>query len=1155
MALLAACSNQKNTAQSRWWHSFTAKYNTYYNGSVAYIDGALEKENGNQDNFTEMIPLYTVGNKQSRELGKGNFDRAIEKSQKAIKRHSIKKRPEWTKTRKKTEKDIEWLSRKEYNPFLWKAWLMMGKSQFMKGDFDEAASTFAFMARMYSGQKDIYGKARAWLAKCYIEQDWLYDAEDVIKKMQRDSIDWRAQKEWNYTFADYYIHTKQWDEAVSYLKKVIKRESRNKQKAREYFLLGQIYSIQGKNDEAYKAYRSCARCNPPYQLDFNARIAMTEVAAEKDAKGMISLLKRMARNDNNKEYLDQVYYAIGNIYLAQKDTTNAISAYEKGNEKATRSGIEKGVLLLKLGDIYWQKEKYSDAKRCYGEAIGLLDKERDDYEQLSNRSKILDELVPYTDAIHLNDSLLALSVMPETERNAAIDRVIEALKKKEKEEKDKAAEANAQNGQNNGNNPANNRNMVNGRQNPNQNNNNQNSTFYFYNQMAVNQGKQQFQKIWGRRENVDDWQRSNKTVVTQSPIDLQDDANLTDEQRDSIAAAEAKQDSIDNVKEKPEDDPHKREYYMLQIPFEQTQKDDCHKTIADGLYNSGVIFKDKLDNLPLSQKQFNRLLQDYPAYEKNADVYYHNYLLYSRLYETYEANKYLQLLKDSFPDHEYTKILSDPYFKENAIHGVALEDSLYAATYDAFKANRFAEAYENYRISTDRYPLGANRDKFVFIHGLTKLNDGDSKTCLEDMQTVVDKFPNSGVQPLAGMIINGVKAGRTLHGGRFDMGDIWSRRAYTMSDSDSIAKREFLPDLKVPYTFLFAYNPDSIQNENKLLFELARFNFTTFMVRNFEIQIENVDGLHRMLVNGFQSYQEARQYARQLYEQSELIPQLAAKARPIIISDSNLELLGTQYSYNDYEKFYETHYVPLKISTIQLLNEPIIENRNADDLDPEPEKKPEPQEGDEDGFDAGNQQGSEPQDDGFVIPEETPQNTETPEKTDDLDLPVNQDVPETPVATEPTQPQNNNNSNETEVVAEPEQPQNNNNVNETEVVAEPEQPQTPVKVENQNTDIDNVVVEPEQPQNNNNSNETEVVVEPEQPQTPVNENEDSFEIQTDDNNIGNEDDEIIVVFDDDDNTNSNTEDDVIITDDDTPATPKKKDATELENEFFEVEDF
>ena len=143
--VITACSTQKNTAKSRWWHSFNTRYNTYYNGAVAYIEGSLEKENGNRDNYTELIPLYTVGNKASKTLGKGNFDRAIEKSQKAIKLHSIKKRPEWNKNRKKNARDIEWLSRREYNPFLWKAWLLMGRSQFHQGAFEDAASTFAYM--------------------------------------------------------------------------------------------------------------------------------------------------------------------------------------------------------------------------------------------------------------------------------------------------------------------------------------------------------------------------------------------------------------------------------------------------------------------------------------------------------------------------------------------------------------------------------------------------------------------------------------------------------------------------------------------------------------------------------------------------------------------------------------------------------------------------------------------------------------------------------------------------------------------------------------------------------------------------------------------------------------------------------------------------
>lgn len=912
LLITAGCSTEKNTAQSRWWHSFNARYNTYYNGTLAYIDGSLEKETGNKDNFTEMIPLYTVGNKASRDFGKSNFDRAIEKSQKAIKLHSIKKRPQWTKSRRKTEKDIEWLNRKEYNPFLWKAWMLMGRSQFMKGSFDEAASTFAYMSRLYSTQPAIYGRARAWLAKCYIEEGWIYDAEDVITKIKRDSLHWRAVKEWDYTYADYYIHTKRYAEAIPYLRKVIKHEMRRKQRAREWYLMGQLEAALGHKENAYKAYKRVIRLNPPYELEFNARIAMSEVMAGTQSKKMIRRLKRMAASDNNKDYLDQVYYAIGNIYILQKDTANAIAAYEKGNKKSTRNGIEKGVLLLTLGNIYWDKEDYSNAGRCYGEAIGLLDKERDDYEQLSERSKVLDELVPYTDAIHLQDSLQTLAKMPEAERNKAIDRVIEALKKKEKEERDAQAEINAQQqmaqqgGMNNMNNA---NNMMN-------NTTDKSGKWYFYNPTAVSQGKATFQKMWGRRENVDDWQRVNKTVVS-----LNDNpAEMTDEMRDSIAAAEAAADSLENVMDSAQNNPHKREYYLKQIPFTEEQVAESNKIIEDGLFHSGIIFKDKLDNLPLSEKNLRRLTDNYPEFENMDEAYYHLYLLYSRRQDKAQANVYLDKLKQNYPESQWTVLLSDPYFEENAKFGEHIEDSLYAATYNAFKAGRYNEVSTNTALSAQRFPLGANRDKFIFIGGLSKLNSGDSNGCLTDMEEVVSKYPQSGVSPMAGMIINGVKAGRQLRGGRFDIGDVWAHRSVVLSDSDSIAARKFVAERNTDFTFMIVYSPDSL-NENQLLFELARFNFSNFLVRNFDIVIDELNGLHRMKVSGFRNYDEALQYARQLYKNQKVMS-IASKGRAIIISDSNIELLGTQYSYNDYDKFYEQHFVPLRISTVRLLTEP-----------------------------------------------------------------------------------------------------------------------------------------------------------------------------------------------------------------------------------------
>lgn len=919
--ILTGCSTQKNTAQSRWWHAFNAKYNTYYNGTLAYIDGSLEKETGNKDNYTEQIPLYTVSNKNSREIGKANFDRAIEKCEKAIHQHSIKRRPEWTKNRRKTAKDIEWLSRREYNPFLWKAWMLMGRSQFYQGDFESAAATFSYMSRLYATQPAIYGKARAWLAKCYIEQNWNYDAEDVIRNILRDSIHWRAQKEWDYTFADYYIHTGNAEQAIPYLRKVISHEMRRKQKAREWYLMGQLQASIGNKKEAYKAFRHVIRQNPPYELAFNARIAMTEVMAKDNAGKMISRLKRMAASDNNKEYQDQIYYAIGNIHLSRKDTLQAITAYEKGNQKSTRNGIEKGVLLLHLGDLYWTKEKFSDARRCYGEAIGLLDKDRKDYQQLANRSKVLDELVPYTDAVQLQDSLQQLARMSEKERNAAIDRVIDALKKKEKEERNRKAEEEAESTlRQDGGNLANNNNFASSNS-PQKNNENSantpaNGQWYFYSPLTVSQGKAQFQKLWGKRDNVDNWQRINKTVVANAA----GAEEITDEQRDSLAQAAEQEELLKQTSDSAVNDPHRREYYLAQIPFTPEQLAESNKLLEDGLYHAGVIFKDKLDNLPLSRKSLLRLVNNHPDYAHLDDAYYHLYLLYSRERKPEMAQTYLQKLKAEYPESQWTTLLSDPYYAENAKRGVQIEDSLYTLTYQAFRDGEYEKVERNAQISRNRFPDGANRDKFLFIGGLSKLNDGDIKSCLADLKEVVSKYPDSRLSEMAGMIINGVDAGRRLYGGKFDLNDVWTRRSIELNDRDSTRQKGYSPERNASFVFLLAYDPDKT-NENQLLFEMAKYNFTSYMARYFDINIEDLEGLHRMQISGFNSYDEARQYANAVYQQP-AIKRLLGNVRAYVISEPNLKLLGTSHTYEEYEKFYSKHFAPLPVSKLPLLLEP-----------------------------------------------------------------------------------------------------------------------------------------------------------------------------------------------------------------------------------------
>lgn len=628
-ALLTACSTRKNTAGTRFWHSFTARYNTYYNGHEAYKAGNLSKEEGNKDNYTEMLPLFMVGNEPSRTLGAGDYGTAITKCEKAIQLHSIKRRPAAPPSRKLTPKTRAYLKRKEFNPFLKNAWLLMGKAQFQKGEFLEAASTFAYITRHYAAEPPVVAEARVWLARSYAQLEWYHDAEDALGKLRRDSVPRGLQRETDATMADLLLRQGQLAEAVPYLQRTARREPRKLQRARLYFLLGQVESAQGHTDAAYRAFAKCLRQQPPYELAFNARIRQTEVlSGNQGAQKMIARLRRMARSANNKDYLDQVYYAMGNIYLAQADTTQAVGAYEKGRAKSTRAGTEKGVLVLRLGELYWDMGRYDKAQECYAEAIGLIDKTHRGYEEITRRSKVLDELVPYTSAVHLQDSLQTLARMSENERNAAIDRVIEALKQREKAEAkaraDSLAEARKQEG------GAENTNSTTSKNNRPQQGQ-QNKSWYFYDPMTVNQGKLDFQKQWGRRKNEDNWRRSNRTVLADIADDTYDYAaeDSIAAAADSAATAAADQPDQPGTPEAA-DDPHRREYYLKDIPFTPEAIAASDAIIADGLYNAGIIEKDRLEDFPLAARTLERLVAQYPGFDRMADVFYQLFLLYSR---------------------------------------------------------------------------------------------------------------------------------------------------------------------------------------------------------------------------------------------------------------------------------------------------------------------------------------------------------------------------------------------------------------------------------------------------------------------------------------------------------------------------------------------
>lgn len=952
--LLGACSTQKNTPTTRWWKAFKSRYNTYYNGHQAYLEGMQAKVEGNKDDYTSTLPLLMVTNKNSQKLGQSNFETTITKCEKTIKLYSIKKKPQFKRGHRLTPEEKAFRNRKEFNPFLKNAWILMGKAQLEKGDYIEAASTFAYTERLYRDQPQIANVARSLLALCYTQLDWFYDAEDLLRKIKRDSIPRAARHDYNTALTNYYLRQKKWEEALPYLRKEMSHLPGGIPKARGYFLLGQVCHSLNLKKDAYKALQSCLHQSPPYELRFNAEILQTEVMPQGDNKKKLSKLNRMARQVNNKDYLDQVYYAIGNVFMAMPDTTRAIQAYVTGNAKATRSGMPKAILNLSLGDLYWARQRFGYAQKCYNTALGILDKEHERYNEIDEKTKVLDKLVPYTSVIEMEDSLQALVRMPEKERLAAIDKLIEMEKKRQKEAKQQRADSLART---RGGGTGGNINAAQNTQAPATTGAGGGTTWYFYNQQTVISGAEQFKKIWGNRRNEDNWRRSNKSVLS-----IANNEDLSEEAQDSIDAAEAAlNDSLAAGKKKKgeekadsaQNDPLKREYYLAQLPFTEEQMQASNEKLKPALYNAGVIEKDELENYPLAKSTLLRLYTQFPDYQPMDELLYQLFLLELHWGQPGEADLYKNRLAADFPESKYTILITAPDYVENARYGKHLEDSLYANTYDAYRNSDYATMDRNCKISAEKYPKGDNRAKFMFLDAMSRLRQNDVDSFVSEMRNVATNYTDDKISELAGTIVKSIDAGRIPGTGQYDLNSLWmSRSSAAQDEADASLKEDTLnAERMTDFVVILPYSKDSV-DEGKLLYEVSRFNFTNFNIRNFEIEIIESGALSQMNIKGFYTFDEAHRYEQEIFKDSACRSVLTT-IKPILISEHNLKLVGVKYTMGDYDKFYQKHFVPSKVKEeLKLDTEPENfiwdEFQEVDDKDKE-NKETEEQEIEEDG--------------------------------------------------------------------------------------------------------------------------------------------------------------------------------------------------------------
>ena len=904
----ASCSNKKNTAFSRQWQAFNTRYNVYYNGEEHYKETLKAMEAAYEDDYTRTLLTHPAEARADKKAPQpsGDFKRTIEKMQKAIQLHSIKKKPP---KKGSSKKEKEFRAREEFNPFLHNAWLMMGKAQYLNGDFLGAASTFFYITKHFRWLPDVVTEARLWQARSYCALDWDYEAENALNLVkEKDLTDKRLRRLYDLVKASWLVRTEKYDAAVPYLADAAKY-AKGSQKNRLYFLLGQTYAMIGKKPQAYEAFKKAGSGpSTAYRTKFNARIKQSEVYTGANIKSEVRSLKSMTRYERNKEFLDQIYYAIGNLYLSRKDTAEAKKNYQLAVEKSTRGGIDKALAQLALGNIYFTEREYVKAQACYSEAVPLLPQSYPGYDMLKRRSDVLDELGVYAGNVELQDSLLDLAKLTPAEQLKVAERLVAELKKREKEDADAAAReefmANRED-----------KNLMDQGTSAPSFTMNTDKSWYFYNRMSVNAGKTEFQRKWGARKLEDDWRRRNKTsyAFADEPIDEETEGEEAaegespDTEQPTDSATQARKEL-----EMKESDPHYPEYYLKQIPTTPEQLQTCNDIVQEGLYNMGVILKDKLEDYPAARAELLELDRRYPDNIYRLDAYYNLYLMAVRDNDVGEAERWRAMILSEFPDSPYGNAMRDPQYFEKLREMHARQEQMYEEAYEAYVSDKNRLVHTLTEKMESDYPLSRILPKFVFIDALSYLTEGENDKFRERLEYLLEKWPETDMTPMAGAIVKGLKAGRKPHQGLSNArGMIWDIRLTDKEDamaSDGQPAR-FERDPEKPQYLVLAFPRDSV-SANQVLYDVARFNFSSFVVKDFDLEPMSFGNVGLLVVKGFDNLRQLEHYRSVMAESQYTLPE---GVRPIMISKANFELLLREgRSFEEYFRFEEEDAVEQK---------------------------------------------------------------------------------------------------------------------------------------------------------------------------------------------------------------------------------------------------
>ena len=653
IAVLVGCSTSKNTFPNRAYHNVTCKYNVYWNGDQAMKDAERELAKLSKDNYTATLPIYNYPDKS--ELGPclSHLDRTIEKSSKAIHKHSMM------------------IKGKEYVKTIDDAYFLMAKSYFYKQDYIQAQRVLNYIIHTYP-KSNVLNEAEVLLARTQMRQGYYSSADELLETLryQNDKKKKNFAVLFNAAKAEYHLTAPDGDvqEAIDYIGHALDNKPKREFRTRLQLILGELYETLGQQAEAQKNFKKVIKQSNNYEMTFCAQmhLAANYDGTESNRNAITKQLNKMLDDKKNEDYRDQIYYAFSEIARIDEDDDLRIDYLAKSVSSSTNNNYQKTYSSITLADLYFDKNEYREAQHYYDTAMMSIPKNYPNYEYIQTKSNVLKDLVDKLDEIDLQDSLLRIANLPEGQRKAWVQKMIadytEAERKAAAEEAERMLA------------------MQNAASYTNINTNSSNGKWYFYNQSLVTAGQQDFYRRFGNRKLEDNWFISNKTQISFDDMALMNDPSLA---KDTVDY-----DEDGNPIPKRETDPKKEAYYLQDLPLTQGAKDTANAIIAKDLYETGFMYQDLLSDTKRACASFESLLQRYPKSEYALPAIFMLYTLYHNMGDP-KAETYKNTLLTQYPETDYAKLIQDPdYYNKLAAKEKVLENK-YQEVYEDFTQKRW----------------------------------------------------------------------------------------------------------------------------------------------------------------------------------------------------------------------------------------------------------------------------------------------------------------------------------------------------------------------------------------------------------------------------------------------------------------------------------